>query len=205
MLHGGIVMDFKARAAYAWGRIKSLFTRKKPEIEVEIEEMDTPQPEECIQEPVSEAAAVSEPAEIEGTEETDSPELEVEIEEMDTPQPEECIQEPVSEAAAVPEAAEIEGTEESDSPEIEVEVYEEEPEEAQSAADAFAPPTEFVPDRTEGNEGDETLSRSAEDKDAGQEEAMPSRMTDEYKAWLKSQREAADAASSELINRDEIS
>lgn len=38
-------MNIKERAAYAWTRIVDLFKPKKPEIEVEIEEMDEEKPE----------------------------------------------------------------------------------------------------------------------------------------------------------------
>ena len=44
-------MDIKARAAYAWGRIVNLFSRKEPEIEVEFEELRETEAEEGIPTP----------------------------------------------------------------------------------------------------------------------------------------------------------
>ena len=111
------VMKVRERAAYAWGRIVSLFTGKKPEIEVEIEEL----PEEDV----------------------------------------------------IPEAR----TEEITAEINEAVSFETNGEETQEDADSgFAP-----------SEG------SAVSRDASQgEEEIPSRMTDEYKAWLRAQMEAEE-------------
>ena len=90
-------MKIKERAAYAWTRIVDLFKPKKPEIEVEIEEMD----DETVEEKQERVSTLS-------------------PEEVPAPDPENVAESP-------------------------------------------------APDRM------------------GEEEAVPSRMTDEYKAWLEEQ------------------
>ena len=152
-------MNIKERAAYAWGRIKNLFTKKKPEIEVEIEEEQPVPPEEAPAEapaPVQEAAPeVSEPVE--------------------EPVPEEPA--PAEEPA--PEFSDENAEVDLSPDDIEVEIYEE-AEEAGTGlkADEDLPAEEELPSR-------DALTLT--------DEPAPSRMTDEYIAWMKAQREAADA------------
>ena len=67
-------MDIKARAAYAWGRIVNLFTGRKPDIEVELEEISDPVSEtETVITPVEEAVEeinqkAAEPVQMQETE-----------------------------------------------------------------------------------------------------------------------------------------
>ena len=53
-------MDVKARAAYAWGRIVSLFTPRKPDIEVEVEEFEEMKDSTFSREPVEAEQPVGE-------------------------------------------------------------------------------------------------------------------------------------------------
>ena len=64
-------MNIKERAVYAWGRIVDLFKPKKPEIEVDIEEIEE-EPEDIpedsseeIMEPSPEAVSITSPEEVE--------------------------------------------------------------------------------------------------------------------------------------------
>ena len=137
-------MNIKERASYAWGRICSIFKKKKPDIEVEIEE-------EKPSAPAEEPAPAEAPVQAE---------------------------EAVPAEKAAPEAEE-ETTDEDLSPDdIEVEIYEETEEKAAEPEADDAQPAEEAPKR-------DVLTPTAD--------PVPSRMTDEYIAWMKAQREAADA------------
>ena len=135
------MMNIKDRAAYAWGRICSLFKKKKPEIEVAIEEQQketTPFDEYTL-----------------GDENKNEAKIVVSTEETILDNDEEVVDDDLS-----PD-------------DIEVEIYEE----AEETAEEY-------------------LSSEKTDRSCAvltpNEEVIPSRMTDEYIAWMKAQRKAAD-------------
>ena len=115
------MMNIRERAAYAWSRIVELFSPRKPEIEVEVEE-------------ITDDLSYAEPDEEE-VEQDYSPD---DLDEDMTAETESADPFRMEETAEKPEK---------------------------------------IPNRME-------------------EEEIPSRMTEEYKAWLAEQREAADADSS---------
>ena len=116
-------MNIRERAAYAWGRIRDLFIRKEPEIEVEWKAEEDVLPEESS----------------------------------------------VTENTELPYSAAAEG----EFPDIEEEI-------------------DLSPDDIEVEIVEEGVSEPARELLTA-EEAVPSRMTDEYIAWMQEQREAADA------------
>ena len=116
-------MNIRERAAYAWGRVRNLFRRKEPDIEVEWKTEEDVLPEEPF----------------------------------------------------IPEAAELQPSapDKEEFPEEEAEV-------------------DLSPDDIEAEIAEEDASEPSRELLTAEEDA-PSRMTEEYIAWMREQRAAADA------------